>query len=117
MQNKPAKQKEYDNTGPKDPFILLSPPLHLSNRIATDAQRIGNVVHAPLRALEHFPLLAQIRQDGPSAVEKLVDLRIRVGKEGLLAQRVFLSTKLFSGGAETQTAAGRGRCAGKWTCI
>ena len=95
MQHKPTKQKEGHHPCPKNPFILPRPPLHPPNRIPTDPQRIGNVVHAPLRPLEHIPLLTEIGQNGSPAIEKLVDLGVGVGEEGLFSEGPFLATEFF----------------------
>ncbi len=72
MYNQPAEEEEdYDPTV-EDPFILLGPPLHHSDCIATDAQRIRHTVQPSLCSLQHFPLLSQIPQNSSSSVKKLI---------------------------------------------
>lgn len=88
MYDKPTKGKEKHDAGPKDPFVLLGPPLHHADRVAADAQRVGDAVQLPLSALEHLPLLTQIAQHGSTTLEIFVQLRIGRRHEALLPQHV-----------------------------
>lgn len=88
MYDEPAKRKKKHDPGPEDPFVLLGPPLHHADRVAADAQRVGDAVQLPLSAFEHLSLLAQIAQHGPAALEVFIQLRVGVRHEALLAQRV-----------------------------
>lgn len=88
MDDEPTKGEEKHDAGPEDPFVLLGPPLHHADRFAADAQRVGDAVQLPLSALEHLPLLAQIAQHGPAALEVFVQLCVGGRHEALLAQRV-----------------------------
>jgi hypothetical protein len=85
-----AKQEENHNPGPKDPLILFRAPLDHPYRIPAHPQGVSNTIQPLLGALEHIPLMAQITEDGASAIEKLVELGIRRGEEALFAQRVVL---------------------------
>lgn len=91
MQHQPTKQKENHHARPKYPLILLRPPLHHPNRIPANPQRIRHIVQPPLRALEHLALVAQIAQHGAPPVQKLVELRVGLRKEGVLAEGVRLA--------------------------
>jgi hypothetical protein len=74
VDDEPAKGEEDDDSGPEDPFVLLGSSLDHAYRVAADAQGVGHAVQASLGALEHFPLLAQVAQDGPAAIQELVEL-------------------------------------------
>jgi hypothetical protein len=84
VQHRPAEQKKYHHTTPKDPFVLLRPSLHPPDRLAAHSQRVGYAVQPPLRAFEDLPLLSQVAQYRPSAVQELVELRV-----GLCEERLF----------------------------
>lgn len=83
MNHQPTKQKENNHASPKYPFILLCSPLHPSNCITTDPQRIPDTVQPPLCILEDITLLSQILQHGAATIEKLVQLGVCLRKEGL----------------------------------
>jgi len=91
MQHQPTEQKEHHHARPKYPLILLCPPLHHANCIPADSQRIRHIIQPPLRPLEHLALVAQIAQHGAPPVQKLVELRVGLRKEGVLAEGVRLA--------------------------
>jgi hypothetical protein len=91
VDDEPAEDEEDDDAGPEDPLVLLGPPLHHADRVAADAERIGDGIQPPLGALEHLPLLAEVAQDVPPAVEELVELVRRVLEEGILARHAALA--------------------------
>jgi hypothetical protein len=88
VQNRPAKQKENQHSTPENPLILARAPLDHANGIAAHAQRIGHAIQAALRALEDLALLAQIGEHSAPAVQEVIELVVRAGEEGLLAQGV-----------------------------
>lgn len=81
MQYRPAEQEKYQHPNPENPLILLSPSLHHSNRIPADSERVGNTIQSPLRTLENFPLLSQIRKNRAPPVEKFIQLVTGVAQE------------------------------------
>lgn len=109
MYDEPAKGEEKHDAGPEDPFVLLGPPLDHADGVAADAQRVGDAVQLPLRALEHLALLAQIAEHGPAALEVFVQLRVGGRHEALLAQRVRFARLVRGRGAERERAPRRRR--------
>jgi hypothetical protein len=91
VDDEPAEDEEDDDAGPENPLVLLGPPLHHADRVAADAERVGDGIQPPLGALEHLPLLAQVAQNVPAAVEELVELVRRVLEEGILARHAALA--------------------------
>jgi hypothetical protein len=91
MQQQPAESKENNHSRPKNPLILLRPPLNHTNRISTDPQRVRNTIQPLLRPLQDLPLLSQIPQDRLPPGQVLIQRRVRICKEGLLPQCMRLS--------------------------
>jgi len=89
-QHEVHKDDEHNNPTPKDPLVLLRPPLHHAHRISTDPQRRPNTIQLPLRALQDLPLIAQVSQHSPSSLKVLIQRSIRRAKEALLLQRMIL---------------------------
>jgi len=81
VQHCPAEQEEYQHSNPENPLILLSPSLHHPNRIPADPERVGNTIQSPLRTLEDFPLLSQIRKHRAPPVEKFIQLITGIAQE------------------------------------
>lgn len=91
MQHQPAKQEKHDHARPEDPLVLPRPPLDHADGIARHAQRVGDRVQPLLGALEHLPLRAQVAEHGLPARDVVVQRRVGVREEVLLAQRVVLA--------------------------
>lgn len=94
MQHQPTEQEENHHASPKDPLILLRPPLNHPDRIATDPQRVANRVQLPLRILHDFSLLIQIPQHRLAPRNVIVERRVRAPKEILLPQRMLLAARV-----------------------
>jgi hypothetical protein len=109
--DEPTKGEEDDDSSPENPLVLLGSSLDHAYRVAADAQGVGYAVQAPLGAFEHLSLLAQIAQDGPAAVEKLVELVRCVLKEGVFAQHAAFAVVLASLHSSSRVCIGPvGRC-------
>jgi hypothetical protein len=62
MEHQPTEQEKYHHTRKEDPFVLLCPSLHHTDRITAYAKGVGDVVESLLGTLEHLALLAQVTQ-------------------------------------------------------
>lgn len=111
MQHGPAEQEENHHSTPENPLILTSPPFHHTNRISTHPQRIRHAIESALGTLQHLPLLTEVRQHGATPIEEIVELVVRVGKEGLFAQGVRFTSIIGRSRAEAET--GGRRCKGR----
>ena len=94
MYDEPAEEEEDNDARPEDALVLLRPSLDHADGVATDAQRVRHGVQPLLCALEHLPLVAEIAQHGPAAIEELVELVRRVLEEGVFAQHAALAVVL-----------------------
>lgn len=103
MQHHPTKQKEHHYSSPKDPFILFCPALHHPDRVTTYPQRISHTIQSSLCPLENLPLFPQIRQHSTSTVQKLIELAVCIGEEGLFAQRMRLPVRIARASPKTES--------------
>lgn len=94
LEHKINKDDENYHAGPEDPLVLFRPTFHHSNRISTDPQRVSNAVQFRLRPLQHLPLIAQVAQHGPSALQILVQGLIGRAQKGLFAQDVAFALRI-----------------------
>lgn len=90
MQHRPAKHEKHDDPHPKNPLVLLRPPLNHPDRVPRNPQRVPHRIQPPLRRLQYLPLLPQVPQYRLPAREVLVQRRVRARKELLLPQGVRL---------------------------
>ena len=112
MQHRPAEQEKHHHAAPEDPLILLRAPLDHADGVPADAERAGHVVQLALRALQHLALRAQVPEHGAPTLQVLVELRVALREEGLLAQRVVLARALPLARAEGEIAVGGARGGG-----
>jgi hypothetical protein len=95
VQNQPAKQEKHHDSSPKDPLILFRSPLHHPNRITTHPQRISHTIQPTLCPLQNLPLFSEIRQHRSPPVQEIIQLGVRIGKEGVFAQRMRLTLRIL----------------------
>ena len=66
----------------------IHPPFNPSDYVPTESQRVRSVEQSSLCAFEHVPLVDQIVEDGPALRDELIEARIRVVDETMLAESV-----------------------------
>ena len=91
MQAEPAEPEENDSTPPENPLVLHRSALDHANRVAADAERIGDAVKPLLGVLEHLALGTKIAQDGLPARNVFVESTVGAVEKVLLPQRVRLA--------------------------
>ena len=58
MYDQPAECEENDCANPKDPFVLLRPPLNHPDRVAAYSQRVCHTVQLLLCSFQQLSLFA-----------------------------------------------------------
>lgn len=65
-------------------------PLHHSDGISANTQRVSNAVQPALGTLEDVALLSKICQNSAPTVQEIIELVVGIGEEGLFAKGVAL---------------------------